>query len=76
MLGVKTSNRGANMGNKSYQVLKSLGNKSVGSASKSSMSNNSIPIRENESNSSNVMYTPLGLKKEPGMKRLNTIEKR
>ena len=74
MLGVKTANKGANMGNKSYQVLKSMGNKSVGSMNKSS--NNSIPIRENESNSSSVMYMPLGLKKEPGMKRLNTIEKR
>jgi len=76
MLGVKTANKGANMGNKSYQVLKSMGNKSAGSMNKSAMSNNSIPIRENESNSSSVMYMPLGLKKEPGMKRLNTIEKR
>jgi hypothetical protein len=79
MLGVKTPNRGTNMGNKSYQVLNAMGNKSSGSMhNKSSSINNSksMPIRENESNSANVIYTPLGLKKEPGMKRFNTIEKR
>ena len=79
MLGVKTSNRGANMGNKSYAVLNAMGNKSSGSMhNKSSSINNSksMPIRENESNSASVTYMPLGLKNVPGMKRFNTIEKR
>ena len=79
MLGVKTPNRGANMGNKSYQVLSAMGNKSSGSMHNkfSSIDNSkSIPIREHESNSASVAYMPLGLKKDTGIKILNTIEKR
>ena len=79
MIGVKTSNMGRNMGNKSYQAIKSMGVKSSGQMSRASghMSPaSSIPIYNHETNGTHATHTPMGLKKNNGIKRNNNIEKR
>ena len=80
MIGVKSSNMGRNMGNKSYQALKSMGVKSSGQISRASghlSPANSIPIYNHETNGTHAINTPFGLvKKNHITKRNNTIEKR